>query len=79
MAVKKRAETTVPSNKIEQFINQGGKVKADNSNESVTSFLVRLSKDLLDTIDMARENHPAKLSRNQFVLAAIRNYLEVEN
>ena len=79
MAVKKKAESAVPSNKIEQFINQGGKVKADNSSEITSSFLVRLSKDLLDSIDSAREKHPAKLSRNQFVLAAIRSYLDVEN
>jgi hypothetical protein len=63
--------------KIEEFIEKGGKTKADNTIKDVLKFNVCLPRKIADMIDKNREERIDKVSRHHWIIEAIMEKLGI--
>lgn len=79
MAVKKKSSLKIKttSKDIENVIYRGGKISEEDKkpDRSVHVFNLRIPAKLLDKIDKAREDRDIAISRHQWILEAISNFL----
>jgi predicted HicB family RNase H-like nuclease len=80
MTVKRKAIKSVKSNEqsVDDIINRGGKttVETEAVVDDEIRFTLRIPRTLIQSIDKNRKERVGNVSRNQWILEAISEYLE---